>query len=118
MALDRNMTQQAITALNNLATVAANVRGTDAALAAIDKGIALCEERGAVAATIWASFTKCEILVPAGRWDEVLELADFVIERDAEMGGSQARTGAAALKAIVLFYRGREAEARHASKNA
>lgn len=113
MALDRNMTQPAITALNNLATVAATVRSTEEALAVIDKGIALCEERGAVAGTIWASFTKCEILVPAGRWDEVLELADVVVERDGAMGGSQAGTGAAALKAIVLFYQGREAEARH-----
>ncbi len=112
MALDRNMTQPAVTALNNLATVAATARSTDEALAAIDKGIALCEERGAVAGTIWASFTKCEILVPAGRWDEVLELADYVAERDAALGGSQAATGAASLKAIVLFYRGQRAEAR------
>ncbi len=112
MALDRNMTQSAITALNNLATVAATVRSTEEALAVIDKGIALCEERGAVAGTIWASFTRCEILVPAGRWGEVLELADSVIERDAEIGGSQAGTGAAALKSIVLFYQGREAESR------
>jgi class 3 adenylate cyclase/tetratricopeptide (TPR) repeat protein len=112
MALDRNMTHAAVTALNNLATVVATARSTDEGLAAIDRGIDLCEERGAVAGTIWASFTKCEILVPAGRWDEVLEIADDVIARDAEIGGSQAGTGAAQLKAIVLFYRGREAEAR------
>jgi class 3 adenylate cyclase/tetratricopeptide (TPR) repeat protein len=112
LALDRNMTHAAVTALNNLATVVATARSTDEGLAAIDRGIDLCEERGAVAGTIWATFTKCEILVPAGRWDEVMELADDVIARDAEIGGSQAGTGAAGMKAVVLFYRGREAEAR------
>lgn len=112
MALDRNMTRPAVTALNNLATVAATIRSTDEALAVIDRAIDLCEERGAVAGNTWASFTKCELLTPAGRWDEMLELADSVMERDAEVGGSQAGTGTASLKSFVLFYRGHESESR------
>ncbi len=112
MALDRNMTGSATTALNNLATVVAQTRSTGEALVHIDKGIDLADERGLVLGGNWLRFTKTEILVPAGRWDEALELTDRVLRHDAELGGSQAGIGAAALRATVLFYRGREEEAR------
>ncbi len=112
IALDRNMTQAAVTALNNLATVAAVDRSTGEALAVIDRAIELCEERGLTTGTTWTSYTKCEIMLAAGRWDELLDLSDLVMARDAEAGGSQASTGTASLRAVVLFYQGREAESR------
>ncbi|MDX2343791.1 MAG: AAA family ATPase [Acidimicrobiia bacterium] len=112
IALDRNMTGAATTALNNLATVVALMRSTDEGLMHIDKGLRLAEERGLPIAANWHRFTKSEILMPMGRWDEVLELTNQVIDRDAKTGGSQAGTGAAAIRAVVLFHRGREQEAR------
>jgi class 3 adenylate cyclase/tetratricopeptide (TPR) repeat protein len=112
IALDRNMTGAATTALNNLATVVAAIRNTGEALSHIDKGLRLAEERGLPIAANWHRFTKSEILMPMGRWDEVLELTDQVIDSDAKTGGSQAGTGAAAIRAAVLFHRGREREAR------
>lgn len=112
MALDRNMTGAATTALNNLATVVAQMRNTGEGIAVIDKQLDLAAERGLPFAVAWGRFTKCEILVPMGRWDEVLDLTDKVLRRDAEWGGSQAGQGAAALRASVLFHRGREQEAR------
>jgi class 3 adenylate cyclase/tetratricopeptide (TPR) repeat protein len=112
MALDRNMTGPATTALNNLATVVAHMRNTEEGLTVIDKQLDLGVERGLPFAVAWGRFTKCEILVPMGRWDEALDLTDKVMRRDEEWGGSQAGLGAAALRANVLFHRGREQEAR------
>jgi class 3 adenylate cyclase/tetratricopeptide (TPR) repeat protein len=111
IALDRNMTGAATTALNNLATVVGYMRSTHEALVHIDKGISLAEERGLPLASNWLTFTRCEFLVPLGRWGEALEVTERVMQRDAEIGGSQAGNGAAGLRAIVLFYRGREPEA-------
>ncbi|MCP4309194.1 MAG: AAA family ATPase [bacterium] len=112
IALDRNMTGAATTALNNLATVVASMRSTGEALLHIDKGLRLSKDRGLPIAANWHSFTKSEILMPMGRWDEALELTEQIMNRDAKTGGSQAGTGAASIRAAILFHRGREREAR------
>lgn len=112
IALDRNMAAEATIALNNLATVVAQMRSTSEGLVQIEKAIALADERGLVLAANWSRFTKSEIMFPAGMWDEVLEVTERVTRLDAEIGGSQAGPGASALRAMVLFYRSREDEAR------
>jgi hypothetical protein len=112
IALDRNMAGAATIALNNLATVVAQMRSTNEGLVQIEKGIDLADERGLALAANWGRFTKSEIMFPAGMWDEVLEVTEQVTRLDAEIGGSQAGTGASALRAMVLFYRGRGDEAR------
>ena len=112
IAVDRNLTGAATTAINNLATVVALMRNTSEGLAHINRGLGLAEERGLRLAANWSRYTKSEILTPMGRWDEVLALTEQVLESDAKTGGSQAGTGAAAIRAVVLFHRGREREAR------
>lgn len=112
MALDRNMTGSATTALNNLATLVGLTRSTKEAIVHIEKGIDLADERGLVMGGNWLRFTKAEILLAMGRWDELLELTGRVLRIDTELGGSQAGIGSAAVRAIALFYRGRESEAR------
>jgi class 3 adenylate cyclase/tetratricopeptide (TPR) repeat protein len=113
LASEKNLTRVALVAANNLATVVGDLDGPVAGLRYIDDAIEMADERGYVANADWNRMTKCELLVPAGRWDEVLELTGGVLVRDRELGGSQVSTMADLHRASVLFYRGREDEAGH-----
>jgi len=113
LASERNLTKMAITAANNLATVVGWMDGPTAGLGYVDDALEIADERGYVANADWIRMTKCELLVPAGRWDEVLDLTEEVLVRDRELGGSQTSKMANGHRASVLFYRGREEEARH-----
>ena len=111
LASERNLTKMALVAANNLATVVGDIDGPTAGLGYIDDAIEMADERGYVTNADWGRMTKCELMVPAGRWDEVLDLTEEVLVRDRELGGSQVSTMANFHRASVLFYRGREDEA-------
>lgn len=112
IAEDRNLTRQAITTANNLATVLGIMEGPREALVQIDGAIRTADERGYLASADWNRMTKCELLYPAGAWDEILDLVDAVLARDQEVGGSQASVMAKGHRANVLFMRGRLEEVR------
>ncbi len=112
IADDRSLTWQSIVARNNLATMMQYFRPLIEAVALIDEAIDLSEERGLPANAEWARFTKAEILLPAGRWDEVLSLTGEVIRADDERGGTQAGIGARTIKGWVRYYRSHEDETR------
>jgi class 3 adenylate cyclase/tetratricopeptide (TPR) repeat protein len=113
LASERNLSKMALVAGNNLATVVGELDGPTAGLRYIEDAIEMADERGYVANANWGRMTKCELLVPAGRWDEVLDLTEAVLVRDRELGGSQVSFQANFHRASVLFYRGREEEAAH-----
>lgn len=115
LASERNLTKMAITAANNLATLVGAVDGPTAGLAYVDDALEMADERGYIVNADWLRMTKCELMVPAGRWSEVLELTEDVLVRDREIGGSQVSLMANFHRASVLFYRGREDEANRLS---
>ncbi|MFZ0492800.1 MAG: AAA family ATPase, partial [Acidimicrobiia bacterium] len=112
LASDRNQTRMALVAANNLATVVGTLDGPTAGFGYIDDAIEMADERGYLSNADWARLTKCELLLPAGRWDEVMNLAEEVLVRNRELGGSQTSNMANGHRAFVLFFRGREDEAR------
>lgn len=105
LASERNLTKMALTAGNNLATLVGMLDGPTAGLRYIENTIETADERGYVSNADWGRMTKCELLVPAGQWDEALDLTQMVLVRDQEIGGSQAGNMANFHRARVLFYR-------------
>jgi len=114
IADDRNFSGQSAVIRNNLATHMHELRSPLEAVRLIDEAIELSEERGLTASAEWARFTKSEILIWTGDWDEALELANFVIRADDARGGSQAGGGARANRAWIRFYRGADVAAEAA----
>ncbi len=108
IADDRNLTFQAVTIRNNLATLTHQLRSPREAVTIIDEGIALARERGLPTSVEWLEFTKSEILIWTGDWDESAELARGVIRRDDEHGGSQAGSGARSHIGVLEHYQGVE----------
>jgi class 3 adenylate cyclase/tetratricopeptide (TPR) repeat protein len=108
IADDRNFTFQSGTIRNNLATMTHQLRSPQDAVAIIDEGIELVEERGLPTSSEWLRFTKSEILIWTGDWDESVALAEEVIRSDDERGGSQAGMGVREHVGIVEHYQGVE----------
>ena len=108
IADDRNFSFQSVTIRNNLATLTHQLRSPQDAVAIINEGIELSNERGLPASTDWLRFTKSEILIWTGDWDESVALAREVIEADDERGGSQAGMGARSHIGIIEHYQGVE----------
>jgi len=106
MADDRNLTFQAVTIRNNLGTLTHQLRSPQDAVPMLDEGIELLEERGLPTSLEWLWFTKSEILVWTGDWDESVALARQVIRADDERGGSQAGGGARSHIGFIEHYRG------------
>jgi class 3 adenylate cyclase/tetratricopeptide (TPR) repeat protein len=108
MADDRNFSFASVTGRNNLATLTHQLRSPQDAVAMINEGIELSEERGLTASTEWLRLTKSEILVWTGDWDESIAVAREVVKADDERGGSQAGGGARSQIALIEHYRGIE----------
>ncbi|GMQ84956.1 MAG: hypothetical protein BMS9Abin07_0521 [Acidimicrobiia bacterium] len=106
IADDRNFTFQSGTIRNNLATLTHQLRSPEDAVEMIDEGIELVEERGLPTSGEWLRFTKSEILVWTGDWEESVALAQGVIRADDERGGSQAGMGARSHIGFIEHYRG------------
>ena len=108
IADDRNFTFQSGSIRNNLATLTHQLRSPQDAVAIIDEGLELVEERGLPTSTEWLRFTKSEILIWTGDWDESVAIAKEVIRADDERGGSQAGMGVREHVGIVEHYQGVE----------
>jgi class 3 adenylate cyclase/tetratricopeptide (TPR) repeat protein len=106
IADDRNFTFQSGTIRNNLATMTHQLGSPQDAVAIIDEGIELVEERGLPTSSEWLRFTKSEILIWTGDWDESVALAEEVVRRDDERGGSQAGGGARSHIGVIQHYQG------------
>ena len=106
IADDRNFTYQSGTIRNNLATLTYQLRSPVDAVALIDEGIELVDDRGLPASAEWLRFTKSEILIWTGEWDESVALAEDVIRADDERGGSQAGMGARSHVGFIQHYQG------------
>jgi class 3 adenylate cyclase/tetratricopeptide (TPR) repeat protein len=108
VALESGSTSAIGTAYDNLADWTHDLEGPEPGLALYQEGIAFTRARGSeemwmVAESTWPLFS-------LGRWDEVLRLADTVIE--ADRGGPTQLTGLALPeKARIMAYRGRAREA-------
>ncbi len=106
IADDRNFTIQSGTIRNNLATLTHQLRSPQDAVAMVDEGLELFEQRGLPASAEWLRFTKSEILIWTGDWEESVALAEDVIRADDERGGSQAGGGARSHIGFIEHYQG------------
>jgi len=104
-ALEFGFTREATIAYNNLASVVWLTTGADDALSIYREGIEFVQRRGDPG--LWHMAESTWPLFDAGGWDELLEIARVI--EDKEPG--QALVMALASKARVLFYRGHTKEA-------
>jgi class 3 adenylate cyclase/tetratricopeptide (TPR) repeat protein len=104
-ALDRDA-DGAVTTSNNLAGSQWLVEGPALALETARTGIELAERRGALGPGLWCRAETVWRLFDLGRWDELLQVADEVVEADRARGGSQVELIALPYRAKVLLLRG------------
>ena len=106
IADDRNFSYRSATIRNNLAALTHQLRSPQDAVAMINEGIELAEERGLPRSAEWLRSTKSGILIWTGDWAESVALARGVVEADDERGGSQAGGGARSHIAFIEHYQG------------
>jgi class 3 adenylate cyclase/tetratricopeptide (TPR) repeat protein len=95
---------------DNLADFLHDVEGPEAGYAMYREGIEFLHRRGGAA--LWERGESTWPLYALGRWDEVLRVADEVLEADRQAGMTQLTGLVAPEKARILTYRGRPEEAR------
>ena len=95
---------------DNLADFLHDVEGPEAGYAMYREGIEFLHRRGGAAH--WERGESTWPLYALGRWDEVLRVADEVLEADRQAGMTQLTGLVAPEKARILTYRGRPEEAR------
>jgi class 3 adenylate cyclase/tetratricopeptide (TPR) repeat protein len=100
-----------VNAYGNLADALLRVTGPARALELYREGIAFGDRRGIVFKARWLEAETVWPLYDLGRWDELLEVADRVIEWDEDYGRSQVGLIALSYKTYVLAQRGRWGEA-------
>jgi class 3 adenylate cyclase/tetratricopeptide (TPR) repeat protein len=98
------------TAYTNFADAAHEIEGPEASLALYREGVALVRSRGVGA--LWPFAESTRPLYALGRWDEVLTVADEVIESDRQAGITQLTGVVLPQKARVLSNRGGPEQAR------
>jgi tetratricopeptide (TPR) repeat protein len=89
MHLDSNNTDKANAGYNNLATSAVFFWPAGEVLALMDEAIAMCDERGYTAHGEFSRMTRIESLFPLGRWYDIRNEAEAVLESDTARGGSR-----------------------------
>jgi DNA-binding SARP family transcriptional activator len=99
-------------AYNLLAEWTALTDGPESALELYTEGIEFAERRGFDRQAYWLRVEKLEHLFALGRWDELLGLADELLNWDRTRGASRFTAIAVAHKAGVLVRRGAVAEAK------
>lgn len=109
LARTHNLTHTLFIASNNLADVLHYLGRTPEALDIIDETADLAKQRRMPAAEDWSRMTHAEILFPTGRWDELLELTERLLEQGHTAG--QVRLGALAWKWFTIAMRGQSEEA-------
>jgi len=98
-------------ASTNLAWWLWTLEGAAAALEVYGAGIDRAERRGARWAALWAKAETTWPLYDLGRWDELLRVADDILEVEREQGPTQRGAIVLTSKARVLVARGHVAEA-------
>jgi tetratricopeptide (TPR) repeat protein len=99
-------------AYNLLAEWTALTDGPESALELYTEGIEFAERRGFDRQAYWLRVEKLEHLFALGRWDELLGLADELLNWDRTRGASRFTAIAVAHKTGVLVRRGAVAEAK------
>ena len=94
-----------------LAEVVWASEGPAASLEATDRGAELAERRGLSDMLIGCQTTSLGPLFDLGRWDELLVIADDVIQQGKDAGGGYAAIQALPWKAQVMLWRGQKAQA-------
>ena len=112
ISLDRNNTQSALVAYNNLATNVIVLGRLVEGRGIIEEAIEYAGQRGYGAAANWSRMTRCEALFPLGEWGETLAEAERLVVADEARGGSQVGTFAKAWQATVLFFKGPAKQAK------
>ena len=108
MALENGRLGTIDAGYDNLADFTHDLEGPEQGLAIYREGIELVRGRGG--SVLWMTAESTWPLFNLGRWDEVIRLADEVIEADRD-GPTQLTGLVLPEKARVLAYRGRAAEA-------
>ena len=92
-------------------------QGPTPALAAVGEGADLAERRGLSEMVVACHTASLGPLFDLGRWDELLSIADSVIERTKDSGGGYATVMTLPWKAQVHLWRGEMALAESASSD-
>jgi class 3 adenylate cyclase/tetratricopeptide (TPR) repeat protein len=111
LALERGYTAAAGTGYSNLGSFAWLLDGPAAGLEVHSTGIEFAERRGIPGLIAWLKAETTWMLFDLGRWDEVLEATEDVVEWDRSVGGALQGMTARAYQAQVLVRRGETAEA-------
>jgi class 3 adenylate cyclase/tetratricopeptide (TPR) repeat protein len=90
---------------NNLGQLVWFVEGPRKALAVYGEGIEFAERRGLMIEARWMRVSSIETLYDLGRWDDVVSVADSILERDDTGGRGQAALLGKMDKERVLLYR-------------
>jgi class 3 adenylate cyclase/tetratricopeptide (TPR) repeat protein len=112
ICLELGLGYYTVNAYGNLADAQLRVAGPARALELYREGIAFGDRRGIVFKARWLEAETVWPLYDLGRWDELLEVADRVIEWDEDYGRSQVGLIALSYETYVLAQRGRLGEAQ------
>jgi tetratricopeptide (TPR) repeat protein len=85
--------------------------GPEQAEALYNEAIEVGDKRGVTGDSMWARAESVWPLFDLGKWDEVVNRTDEVVEWEGMQGGSQLRAMTLPYKAAVLLHRGRVGEA-------
>lgn len=110
--LEAGLGIEAGTAYVNLAEQVAWIDGPQPSLRLSDHGIDFSERRGLEHNAYWLRMEKLRRLFEAGRWNELLALADDILAWERSRGETQITTITLVDSAAVLVLRGNVAEAR------
>jgi DNA-binding SARP family transcriptional activator/tetratricopeptide (TPR) repeat protein len=103
--------QECVRAHINLGFFVAFIDGPARGLDLSKAGIELAERRGISALALWSKGDSLWMLFDLGEWDELIRLADELIDWDRKHGGSYFGVWALTHKSCVLMNRGRIDEA-------
>jgi class 3 adenylate cyclase/tetratricopeptide (TPR) repeat protein len=95
----------------NLGEHIASAEGPAEGLEILRESIDFAERRGMTHHVVWTRTASTWMLFQLGRWDELLRIADEVIDWDLRGGGSQIAVFGQMIKASVLAWRGEVTEA-------
>jgi len=106
LGLELGLGAETALAYENLAAMTWWIEGPEAALELSGAGIGFAERRGLVQPAVWCKGERTWLLFDLGSWDDLIRLADEVLDWDRVHGGSQAAIMALSFKARVLLLRG------------
>jgi tetratricopeptide (TPR) repeat protein len=106
LALGRGLSTWSVIANTNLGYWVWKIETPESGLAVYRSGIEIGERRGAVSSSLWAKAETAWPLFDLGKWDELVTIADEILEWDRQHGASQITIIISPMKALLLLYRG------------